>query len=369
MAHSSSAPASARRLGIVLRFVPLLSLLACSAEAPTPVVAAATSDAAADAGPDQEAPPPESDAALIPFDAVSELPPPKCDPPAVVATAPTVVISPTFQTDYQVYELGPVPGIPASALGGCTVDAKNPNALLVAVRSESANGALYSVPLKREECGHISGFAGDATLVANTPYVDANVVYGPNQVLFYTQWPVNKIGQLLPGANTPSLTVELAPLGVGGTSPGGLGFVPPDLADPGGMRLLTWSSGNFYHVPYSATPQGTFSLATAQKTVTIPNGPGGFAYVPKGSPGFTKQGLIVPEWNANSVAVYDVDSVGDPVVATRRPFFTAFPRPWGAYFEPETGDFIFLTWGGSNVDKIYIVRGFTRPPPPPPSPK
>jgi hypothetical protein len=41
-----------------------------------------------------------------------------------------------------------------------------------------------------------------------------------------------------------------------------------------------------------------------------------------------------------------------------------FPRPWGAYFEPVTGDYLFLTWGAGN-DRIYLVEGFAAPPPPP----
>jgi hypothetical protein len=67
----------------------------------------------------------------------------------------------------------------------------DPNTLYVATSSESSSGAIYAVPLNRDSCGHIVGFAGNATLVANTPYVDANLLYGPNNVLFYSMWPVN----------------------------------------------------------------------------------------------------------------------------------------------------------------------------------
>lgn len=72
--------------------------------------------------------------------------------------------------------------------------------------------------------------------------------------------------------------------------------------------------------------------------------------VPAGSPGFANQSLIVAEWRAadptlDRVAVYDVDPMGDPMVATRREFFHKFLRPWGAYFEPITGDYLFLSWG------------------------
>ena len=69
------------------------------------------------------------------------------------------------------------------------------------------------------------------------------------------------------------------------------------------------------------------------------------------------------------VATYEVDDNGDPIVGSRKDFFTSFPRPWGAYFEPVTGDYIFLTWGGPNPpDRVFIVQGFAPPPPPPEPP-
>jgi hypothetical protein len=68
------------------------------------------------------------------------------------------------------------------------------------------------------------------------------------------------------------------------------------------------------------------------------------------------------------VAVYEVDGFGDPKPSTRKEFFTTFPRPWGAYFEAQTGDFLFLTWG-TIPDRVYVVQGFTKPPPPPDVPQ
>jgi hypothetical protein len=92
------------------------------------------------------------------------------------------------------------------------------------------------------------------------------------------------------------------------------------------------------------------SVTGVTPTVTLPNNPGGFAYVPAGSPGFAAQSIIVAEWRQSGqaddrVAVYEADAQGDPIIATRREFMSAFPRPWGAYFEPVTGDYLFLSWG------------------------
>jgi hypothetical protein len=278
-----------------------------------------------------------------------------------MVAGPEVVLAPEFAEFYTAYELGPVPGIPPEArLGGSTIHYLDDNRLLVAGFSEAEYGKIYEIGVTRGACGHIVGFDGDANVVAETPYVDANLVYVQSGLLFYTEWPVNRISQLLPGEMAPAKTTELAGIGVA-PSPGGLGFVPPGFDDPGGMRVLSWSGGEWFHL--DRAPDGElFTLSNAVQTATLPNGPGGFAYVPEGSPGFDEPHVIVAEWSADQVGVYQVDAEGDPMEETRKDFFTEFPRPWGAYFEPVTGDYLFLTWG-ADVDRIYIVQGFEAPPP------
>ena len=284
---------------------------------------------------------------------------PPCYPPENPA-GPDVVLAPPFDNSYAAYDLGQIPGVPASSvLGGCVISYYDENVLLIAVDSESPSGAIYAVPVVRNACDHIIAFEGTSEKVADTPHIDANLAYGPNNVLFYSQWPVNMISQLLPGASSPSSTTDLAALGVGGGGPGGLGFVPPSLPAAGELRILTWSAGYWYQLSY--TPSGdVFTISSPLHTATVANGPGGFAYVPEGSPGFSVQSIIMAEWSNNTVAVYEANSQGDPIEDTRRPFFSAFPRPWGAYFEPETGDYIFLSWG-TGTDRVYIVQGFSRP--------
>lgn len=278
-----------------------------------------------------------------------------------------VVIAPEFEEFYTTYDLGPVPGVPDGALlGGCTIAHDDPDTLLIAGDSEQPDGKIYEIGVVRGPCGNIIGFNGLATPVVDAPYVDANLAYGPKTILFYTHWPVNQISQLLPGANAPVSTTNMGPLGINedqGVS--GLGFVPPTLDDPAGLRVLTWAAGNWYHLDYVGQDDH-FVLENPQKIVSLPNGPGGFAYVPAESPGFDEQHIIVAEWSSNTVGVYEVDDLGDPMVNTRKDFFTVFPRPWGAYFEPIKGDFMFLTWGAPGLDdRIYIVQGFEQPPPSP----
>jgi len=291
-----------------------------------------------------------------------------CPPPPMPAGS-EVQIAPAFAPYYTAYLLGAVPGVP-DPLGGTVVKAGDPSTLLVAGGSESDTGGIYAIGVQRDACNHIIGFVGTATKVADTPYVDANLVYGPQQLLVYTGWPQFNLAQLPAGAMTPARNTDLRTLGMSSMDdqgPGGHGFVPASVpAATGQLRLVTWPAGHWYHV--TATLNGGLFDVTALATpVTLPNNPGGFAYVPAGSPGFGKQSIILAEWNQTDrtqdrVAVYDADDNGDPVPSTRQEFMTKFPRPWGAYFEPLTGDYLFLTWGDGN-DRVYIVQGFVPPPP------
>lgn len=291
---------------------------------------------------------------------------PVCGAPATPA-GPEVQLAPPFAGLYTVYALGSVPGVP-NPLGGIVAKAGDPNTLLVAGASETSAGAIYEIGVRRDSCGHILEFVGTARLVAMTPFVDANLVYGPDDLLVYTEWPQYTLSQLLPGATTPSRQTDLRPFGVSDfddQGPGGVGFVPPGLAPAGTLRLVTWPAGRWYQVQATLSG-GLYTIDALTETVTLPNNPGGFAYVPAGSPGFAAQSLIVAEWRRDDrdqdrVAVYEVDPSGDPMPTTRREFFSRFPRPWGAYFEPVTGDYLFLTWGDGD-DRVYIVQGFVPPP-------
>jgi hypothetical protein len=290
-----------------------------------------------------------------------------CQTPPTPA-GPEVVIAPAFATDYKAYLLGPVPGV-SNPLGGVVVKKGDPNTLLVVGESESINGAIYAIGVNRDQCGHILTWNGTASKYADAPYADANLVYGPNDLIVYTEWPRYTISQLAAGATSPSRRTDLLPLGIAGSpdeGPGGIGFVPMGLASSGQLRIVTWPEGRFYHVGVTLSG-GLYTIDSLSQAVVVPNNPGGFAYVPAGSPQFSAQSLIVAEWNQldrdqDRVAVYEVNQMGDPTVSTRREFMTKFPRPWGAYFEPLTGDYLFLTWGDGN-DRVYLVQGFAPPSP------
>jgi hypothetical protein len=278
---------------------------------------------------------------------------------------PDVALAAPFAGLYTVHDLGPVPGVP-NPLGGTVIKSTDQNTLLVAGGSENATGAIYSIGLTRDPCGQITGFSGTAVQIAATPYVDANLLYANDDLLLYTEWPQHTLSQLAGAAATADRRTDLTTVGLPATDsgPGGLGRVPPGLASAGELRLVTWPGGRWAHVT-SAADGNLLAVTAAQEQLAIPNEPGGFAYVPAGSPGFATQSVIVAEWRFDStldrVAVYEVDQAGDPVVATRQDFFAKFPRPWGAYFEPVTGDYLFLSWG-TGMDRVYVVRGFVPPP-------
>jgi hypothetical protein len=290
-----------------------------------------------------------------------------CPPPAMMP-GPEVQVAAQYASLYTVYDLGPVPGVP-NPLGGATVHVTDDDKLLIGGNSENGSGAIYEIGVVRNACGHITGWNGTATIHATTPYVDANLVYVNSNLMLYTQWPMAILSQLPVGANAPARDTDLRSVGLpsGDSGPGGLGIVPPGLAGAGGIRMVTWPGGYWVRVD-TAPDNGLLTVTGMTQTQTVPNNPGGFAYVPAGSPGFTQQAIIVAEWVATNpaadrVAVYDADAQGDPIIATRREFMTRFPRPWGAYFEPVTGDYFFLSWGAGTGDRVYVVQGFAPPPP------
>jgi hypothetical protein len=282
---------------------------------------------------------------------------PACSPMPTPATGAT--INPAFAAHYAIYVLGPAPGVPAP-LGGSVIWHSDPDTLLIAGASERAEGAIYKIKIKRNTCGHIYAFDGTAQLIATTPYVDASLVYTPNDVLLYTEWPSRfMFSELLPGSAIPDRSIDVRNHGMMGGGLGSIGFVPPGLAGAGGLRGASQPEGYWYHVDLA--PDGSlYSITGSLMTTTVPNWPGGFAYVPIGSADFPNPSLVVAEWNNTTVAAYEVDAQGDPIVSTRRPFIDNFDKPWGAYFEPTTGDYIFLSWGAGQ-DQVFIVQGFVPP--------
>ena len=91
----------------------------------------------------------------------------------------------------------------------------------------------------------------------------------------------------------------------------------------------------------------------------LQGGPEGFVYVAAGSPLITVNSVLVSEWSARRISLYETDDGGNPKLDTAQDFITGLSGAEGAYRDPATGDFFFSTWGMAMGDRVIAVRGFT----------
>lgn len=259
-----------------------------------------------------------------------------------------------YEGDYELQDLGPVPGVPVR-LGGLVVAAGDPGRLLVGGSANTAEGTLYEIGVQRDGDQHIVGFVGTATVVAQAAYNDGGIVYGPGGVLFLARWPVNELGQTRPGSGVTDKVASLATFGVA-SSVAGLVFVPEGYPGAGQLKAMSWGGGEWYTLPLAPDAAGTFDVLGATPGPVLTGGPEGMVYVPAGSPRFPVASLLVSEWSAGRVATYEVDAQGDPAPATRREFVIGLTGAEGATIDPTSGDFLFSTFGGG--DRVIVVRGF-----------
>jgi hypothetical protein len=268
-----------------------------------------------------------------------------------------IVVDPAYAGSYSCYDLGSVPGVPMQKYGGLTLTREAcSTTLLIGGEANFMTGKLYSIKMKRDRTGAISGFEGAATVVADAPYNDGGITFGPQDVLFFARWPVNELQQTRPGSMLADKVIDLDLIGVPYAS-ASIGFVPPTLPGAGVFKLISWPGGQWSSLVLTADAQGTFDVSEAVRGVTLPGGPEGFVYVEAGSPQFPKNSMLVSEWSDNQVATYEIDEHADPVLGTRKTFLTGFRGPEGAYRDPATGDFFFSTWG-QMADRVIVVRGF-----------
>jgi hypothetical protein len=285
------------------------------------------------------------------------------------ANAGPVIASP-FSSDYTLVDLGALPGIP-SPYGGLTLEAGNPNVLLIGGNANTSRGAIYAIPVTRDVHGNINGF-GAATLFASAPYIDGGLAYGPGGVLFYTTFDTNTIGEIKPGSTSPDKIVPLAPLGVdpNGLGVGSLAFVPAGFPSAGAFRIASYWNGQFYDASLHADGSGTYNIAsvTADPLAVIHSNTGpdpeGVAYVPQGSKDFASTSLLVSQYRSGIIGTYTADADGNPLASSKVPFITGLNGAEGAFIDPLTGDFLFTTFnGGFNPggDHFIVVEGFNAP--------
>lgn len=282
-------------------------------------------------------------------------------------------LGPAFAADYSAFNLGSVPGLPTN-YGGLTF--LNANTLLIGGAANGANGRLYTIDVVRDGSGAITGFDGTAQLFRGPgstigAYNDGGVVFGPNGVLFTARWPVNGLGQTLPGSLSEDKIIELGPLGVA-SSLSAINFVPEGFGGAGLIKLVSYSGGQWYSASLTPDGNGTFDLSglaqvdldpVAAGIQNLPGGPEGFVYIAAGNPGFGLNSMLVADYQAGSISAYEVDALGNPLVTTRRTFLSGLTGAEGATIDPVTGDFFFSTFGGGS--RVVRVTGFTAPIPEP----
>lgn len=276
-------------------------------------------------------------------------------------TAAAQTLDPYYAAYYQIHDLGSAPGV-TTPYGGLTFTYNDTASLLLGGTANSMGARLYDLHVARDSDGHVASFGcssaediGAVNGVAGG--IDGGLCYGPSNVLFYTTFPDNVIGELRPGDTTPGLLTPLGPLGVAG-SVGAIYFVPPSFAGAGRLKIASYNSGNWYDTTVTADPNGTYTINPVSATViNIGGGPEGFVYIKAGNPQFSSDSILVTEYATGRVVSYEIDTNGDPVVATRRVFITGLGGAEGAAVDPVTGDFLFSTFGGGS--RVIEVRGFT----------
>jgi len=278
----------------------------------------------------------------------------------VIGTAASAqTVDPFYADDYTLLDLGSVPGVPLP-YGGLTFQVHDANLLLIGGSANQNNADIYEVRVSRDGNGSVSGFVcGSAQFFAdangNTGGIDGGLTYGPGDVLFYTTFNDNMVGQIKPGSTAPDRLISLTALGVL-PSVGAMMIVPPDFAGAGRLKLGSYNSWRWYDAVLTPAGDGTYDITVNPAHITGTTGPEGIVYVKAGNPGFAADSVLVSEYGANRVSSFEIDANGDPIAATRRTFITDLVGAEGAAIDPVTGDFLFSTFGASA--RVIRVTGF-----------
>ncbi len=247
-------------------------------------------------------------------------------------------VEPPFGAVWQISSIGIPSGV--TSYGGTAFAPNDPNTLLVA---PWPSGSILSVPLVRNAQGYITG-AGVPSAVITVGGTDGGLAFGPGGVLFATWFGPNRMQQIRPASTVVDRTDDLAPLGVAGTV-GTCTFVPAGLPGAGRCKIASYSVGILYELPLTPDGNGTYAPGQAGAGIPIAGFPEGLVYAPANAPLLGGQ-LLVCEWLAGQLVAYQVDTIGDPLPATRQVVATGLTNLGGGVVDPVTGDIVFLRAGG-----------------------
>ncbi|GDY00103.1 hypothetical protein LBMAG48_25060 [Phycisphaerae bacterium] len=264
------------------------------------------------------------------------------------------VVAPQYVNNYAIFNLGPVPGVPGS-YGGVAMSNTDPDLMLIGGNANASTGGVYSIRVRRNQCGNITGFIGTAQLVSTAPQIDGGLFVTTDNVILTTRYNDNGINMIKPGSTAPDKVVSLTPLGVA-SSTGSLTIVPQGLPGAGRLKIASYNASTFYDATISPDGLGTYNVSNVTLTANIQGGPEGIAYVPSGSPLFPNPALLIAEYGGGLISAWDINANGDPVPGTRRSFITGLSGAEGAFLDITSGDFLFSTFGGGG--RVIVVQGF-----------
>ena len=260
-------------------------------------------------------------------------------------------------SDYEsAYSYGVV-GSPTTVpwdFGGLTFKAGDPNTILLIGHDDTWVTAIYSVGVTRDASGHINGLSGSEAFYADAPFADGGLGYGPGNTLFYTGYPRNLIGEILPGSTSPDKQVNLN-WGSYYPSVGALQFIP----NTDQLAITSYSSSDWFRATLSPDGNGTYDVSEPLSTVQLQYKPEGIYFVPQGSPLFPNPTVLIMEYQGASIVAYDLDANNDPIASTRRVVADTLGGVIGAATDPLTDDLLFVQFGGGS--RISIISGFAQP--------
>ncbi len=286
---------------------------------------------------------------------------------AVVGEAQAATLASSFSSFYSLTDLGVVPELPIT-YAGMTFKAGDPNTLLIGGAANTFNAGIYAVTVTRGDNNHITGF-GAASLFAKAPGfpglgeggVDASLAYSPQgNVLFYTSYPDNSIGQIKQGSTGPDKQIDLSTSFGIPVSTGGLNFVPQGFAGAGRLKFTSYTANIFYDTTITPDGLGTYDIAAPGKSIQLSGGLDSFNYIKAQNPGFATDSLLLLEYDAGKIAAYAIDDNGDPIADTRQDFVTDINLPIGSTIDPLTGDLLFSSQSAEDP-KVFLIQGFNKP--------
>ncbi|MBI5386507.1 MAG: Ig-like domain-containing protein [Verrucomicrobia bacterium] len=271
-------------------------------------------------------------------------------------------VAPFYAGAYAIRDVGAAPDVPGR-YGGLAFKAGTTNTLLIGGDGNTHDAKIYQVTVVRGTGGHITGFSGSATVVADaygpdTGGIDGGLAVGPGNVLFYTTYDDNSVGQVKPGSTNVSKLIRLNPDNLSGL-PGGVGslvFVPAGMPGAGRLKILDYWGGNWWDTTTIPDGAGTYNLGAFSAPILLNIGCEGAFYVPAGNPRFANHSVLICDYGSSAVVSYQVNNNGDPIPATKQVFISDLFAPEGGAADPVTGDFVFSSFDGVH---LYVVSGFT----------